>query len=104
MLNFIRSIFTDRTFGQARSSGWSKVRAEHIRQQPECQVCGKKGLIVNNPVHHIQPFWKYRERELEKSNLITLCSLHHLEWGHLFSFKSYNLEIKEWILAIKNKP
>ena len=104
MISWLRNLFEDRTFGQARSHFWNEVRKEHIKGQPECQVCGKIGKIMSNEAHHILPFWKYPNLELDPHNLITLCRTHHFEWGHFFDFKSYNKDIKEWALSVKNKP
>ncbi len=75
---------------QARSSSWRKVRKRHILQFPECAVCKKtRGMHV----HHKQPFHLHPELELEPTNLITLCSTHHLIFGHLGYWKSYNINV-----------
>lgn len=49
------------------------------------------------------------ERELDPSNLITLCSNScHIMFGHLMDFKSYNVKIKEdcaeWTTKIVDRP
>ena len=104
MWNWFEKWFGDRTFGAARSPQWSSVRKEHIRKFPECAICGKKGLLRSNEVHHILPFHLNPALELDPNNFITLCRTHHLEWGHLFNFKSFNSEIKEWANKIKTRP
>lgn len=55
-----------------RSSRWPKVRAEFIEQNPTCAACGN-GNRKQLEAHHIEPFHVNPERELDKSNLITLC-------------------------------
>lgn len=79
-----------------RSSGWSKVRREHLLAHPDCAACGKKTL-TGMQVHHIKPFNLHPELELDPKNLITLCSdpQCHLLMGHLDSFKSYNVNVIE---------
>lgn len=75
-------------FGQRRDPRWKSVRAEHLEGQPLCQACGR-GKDVE--VHHIVPFSKAPELELEPSNLITLCaSPCHLVHGHFMSWRRWN--------------
>lgn len=95
MINWLKQFLTDRTFGIARSHFWREVREEHIKNQPECQICGKKGKVISNEVHHIKPFWKHPELELERTNLVTLCRAHHFEWGHYFNWSRFNDRILE---------
>lgn len=96
-MNWLLSLFQDRTFGAQRSSKWSEVRKEHLRVEPECQVCHSRLLLA---VHHILPFHLHPELELDKNNLVTLCFRHHLELGHFFNWKKINSEIKDWIIKI----
>lgn len=76
-----------------RSSQWSSIRDNHLKQQPCCQVCGGTDKLN---VHHIQPFHITPSLELDPNNLITLCeSLNHginchLWVGHLGNFKKVN--------------
>ena len=84
------------TFGAIRSSKWSAVRREFLKQNPLCAVCGKKGTILSqNEIHHQLPFHIDKSKELEKSNLITLCRQDHFSWGHLYSWSSWNKDIEE---------
>jgi 5-methylcytosine-specific restriction endonuclease McrA len=62
-----------------RSSRWPKVRAEFVRLNPVCAACGG-GKELN--VHHIEPFHRKPELELDPGNLITLCREHHFFVGH----------------------
>lgn len=61
-------------------SRWKSISQEMRKEQPECQLCGKR---KSTEVHHIFPFMHQFEdvREeifLDKDNLICLCSdCHH---------------------------
>lgn len=77
-----------------RSSQWPKVRAAHLKKEPDCQVCGKRTDV---DVHHVVPVHVPdggRVLELEPTNLITLCSVHHLWHGHLGRWDSWNKDIR----------
>lgn len=93
-----------------RSSAWPKVRAAHLKIQPTCQVCG--GTDELN-VHHIHPVHLHPDRELDETNLITLCEgSHHLNchllFGHFQSWYSYNENVVEdcklWLEKITKRP
>ena len=103
-MNWLMSFFIDKTFGASRNSRWDDVRKKHIIEHPKCAVCGKIGKLLSNEVHHILPFWKHPELELEPTNLITLCRTHHFEWGHFFDWSSWNENIALWVGDIINKP
>ena len=84
-----------------RSNQWSKVRAEHLKKQPICQACGSKKDL---DVHHIEPVSVNPNRELDPSNLITLCSKYcHLAIGHLMDTKSWNENVIEDAKVYYNK-
>ncbi|MCR4311327.1 MAG: HNH endonuclease [Candidatus Taylorbacteria bacterium] len=80
--------------GIPRSSQWPKVRAEFLKTHPKCAVCGTTKDLA---VHHKKPYFLYPELELDSRNLITLCDglSHHLIFGHLGSYLSYNKNIDE---------
>ena len=81
-----------------RSSGWSKVRKEHIKNNPSCTVCGRDNKLE---VHHIKDFSENPELELDFRNLMTLCRNCHFSFGHLFNWKSINPEVvhdSRWFL------
>ena len=97
--------------GAKRSSQWPKVRAEFLKKNPGCAICGltdKKYIQV----HHRLPFSQDPSLELKEENLIVLCDApgreHHLNFGHLGSFRSWNSEIeidsKIWRTKIANRP
>src|SRR3990167_950476 len=101
--------FADREFGAKRSPKWPEVRGTHMKLHPECAVCGKRGTLLSpNECHHRLPFHLHPEKELDPDNLETLCRRHHLEWGHLGNFKSFNADIRkdsEWYRGkVKNRP
>jgi hypothetical protein len=97
--------------GTARSSKWPAVRRAHLKNHPRCEVCGGKKSLQ---AHHVRPFHLHPQLELDPKNLITLCEseadgcLAHLMFGHLGSFKSYNIHVREdvaiWRKKIKNRP
>ena len=66
--------------GAQRSSGWDKVRNEHIKKQPVCCGCNASSRLE---AHHIIPFHFRPDLELEPGNLITLCRDCHWNIGHL---------------------
>lgn len=114
MIRFIKRILgmgtddEDRLFGAARSSRWPKVREEHLKRQPACRVCGRKD---NLEVHHVLPVHLRPDLELVEENLLTLCEApinHHLEFGHLGAWKSYNalveLDAHAWFFKRRNRP
>jgi 5-methylcytosine-specific restriction enzyme A len=89
-----------------RASGWAKLEKEVLAEHPEgCVVCNSR---VGLNVHHIQPFHLFPALELVKSNLIVLCRIHHFWWGHLGSWKSYNIHVVDdaqiWNGKIKSRP
>ena len=75
----------------ARSSKWPALRKEHLKKQPCCQACGSDR---KPEVHHIVPFHLDPSRELDPSNLITLCDKWcHFVFGHLLDYRSWNKDV-----------
>jgi hypothetical protein len=113
LLNFLWNLFFRGRFEPLwmakipRSPEWPKVRAQHLKMEPTCQACGTK---KNLTVHHIIPFHIDMSKELDHSNLITLCEEHHCHFvfGHLDSWFSYNIHVREdaknWLEKVKNRP
>ena len=104
LYSFIRESVKNSRFSK-RSNEWPRVRKEFLKQNPECAVCGKRtGLNV----HHIVPFHIAPSKELYHSNLITLCRRHHLLFGHLGLWKSWNEDVLEdcwvWRHKLRNRP
>jgi len=78
-----------------RSSGWRRVRNEHLLKFPNCAICGGTKNCVP---HHIVPFHVDPSRELDPDNLITLCEGSfncHLFFGHLKNWTRNNSNIVE---------
>ena len=100
-------------FGQhpehPRSSHWPKVRKDYLAEHATCAGCGTDQLLE---VHHVLPFHLYPERELDPTNLITLCQtpeMHcHFRLGHLANWRSYNKNVREdaaqQLKRIKERP
>jgi 5-methylcytosine-specific restriction enzyme A len=88
-----------------RASGWRKVEDEYLKMFPGCAVCGTKVGCVG---HHVKPVHLFPEFELDTSNLVTLCPVHHFWWGHLGSWRSYNPDVRrdvaEWREKIASRP
>ena len=98
-----------KVLGAKRSSDWPRIRRNHLEIEPVCAVCKKSDELS---VHHKLPFSRYPHLELAESNLITLCEApgreHHLNYGHLGSYMSYNQNVDEdceiWAEKIKSRP
>ena len=94
----------DKLFGAKRSKDWSKTRKAWLKENPNCAVCNKPAKTP----HHKNPFHLFPKEELNLKNLITLCSIHHLHFGHLGNYASYNKNIEEdskiWNKKYKERP
>ena len=73
-----------------RSPKWSKVRKSFLKTHDRCAICGK---LKNLQVHHKKPVHLFPHLELDKNNLITLCSRHHFIFGHLENWRKFNEDI-----------
>lgn len=91
--------------GVERSPLWPKVRKQFLIDNDECAVCCTK---ENLEVHHVIPFHKRPEKELDPKNLLPMCEVHHLWFGHLGSWRSYNIRVREdsnlFKYAIQRRP
>jgi len=86
-----------------RSSKWRTVRKQHLAEFNACLACGGR---VSLEVHHLMPYQKYPELELDRNNLITLCeSKSRCHWiiGHLLNWRSYNPNAKADALTFREK-
>lgn len=102
MIEYILSFFQNRTLGAIRSPKWEEVRKRHTKSF--CEACGSKNGVLNRlNLHHIKPFHLFPELELEPSNFITLCRTCHFLFGHLRSWKSYNVTVLEDARYLLNK-
>lgn len=89
-----------------RSPGWTKIRKEHLKNNPNCAACGRNKKLE---VHHIVPVHLDPSKELDLENLITLCdSPCHFVFGHLMDYQSWNKEIisdcENYLKKIKTRP
>lgn len=81
---------------QPRSPEWPRVRAAHLKVQPDCAVCGGTEQVE---VHHIVPFHIDKTKELDPTNLITLCEKPshncHFVFGHFWNWTNSNPQVQE---------
>jgi 5-methylcytosine-specific restriction enzyme A len=90
----VKEFFQGKGF-HVRDDRWAGVEKRHLKDEPVCQYCGGSEKLQ---VHHMQPFHLFPARELDPTNLITLCEEPeldcHLMHGHLGDFKLYNPNIR----------
>ena len=72
-----------------RSPKWPALRNAYIKVHPSCIVCGKPA----EEVHHVVPVHIDPSKELDISNLCSVCSDDHLRIGHLGNFQNVNPDI-----------
>jgi len=89
-----------------RSPKWPAVRKEHIKKQPCCMACGS---CKKPEVHHIVPVHLDPSKELDPSNLITLCDKYcHFIFGHFMNYRSWNVNVvkdsSEYLESKSNRP
>lgn len=93
---FGRSSEDMETLGTPRSPGWRILRKKHLDSHPNCIVCGSSKNVVP---HHVVPFHLDPSRELDPSNLVTLCESPsfncHLFFGHLKRWDRHNPTVVE---------
>jgi 5-methylcytosine-specific restriction endonuclease McrA len=70
-----------------RSSKWTTIRTNYLRAHPVCEACGS---TIDLNIHHVIPFHIDPSKELDPTNLITLCRQHHLSIGHMCSTNKPN--------------
>ena len=84
-----------------RDPAWGRVRDAHLKMMPFCAACGETEHLQ---VHHKLPVHIDKHRELDPTNLITLCMGEnecHLSVGHNGSWRDYNERIDEVIEALR---
>ena len=79
------------TLAAPRSPGWPAVRRAHLKLHPLCAACGSASDL---DVHHVAPVHVAPARELDATNLITLCAPDHLTFGHLRNWSSWNTRVR----------
>lgn len=105
MLERILNLFgREYTCGVPRSNEWPALRRKWLKDHPTCEVCGTEDDCVP---HHVEPVHLCPSKELDESNLMTLCAPHHLLVGHLMCFRSINpdarCDAKTWRLKIAER-
>jgi len=97
LFNYIADVVSGKApLGAVRSGKWATVRKTHIKASPTCAVCGGTSKIT---VHHLVPFHIDPSKELDPTNLITLCESWnngvqcHLWFGHLGNYKDINPDV-----------
>jgi 5-methylcytosine-specific restriction protein A len=104
MISWLKNLFSNRNFGAVRSPKWPEVEKDFKILHPLCEVCGTKGTLLNQiNIHHCVPFHKDISKELDFDNLWTLCRQHHFLFGHLMSWKSWNVNVREDSANFRNK-
>lgn len=103
MFNFL---FRSKVRYAVRSSKWKNIREKHLSEHPSCAACGRSLKVE---VHHIEPVHLQPSKELDPTNLITLCdSPCHIVFGHLMDYKSWNTNViedcKRYKYQIDNRP
>lgn len=89
---------TEQVVGEPRSSQWPKVRAAWLLDHGVCEACGQKDHLN---VHHEIPFHSNPSKELDPTNMITLCTDGpghmncHLVIGHAGNYRGRNPTVRE---------
>jgi 5-methylcytosine-specific restriction endonuclease McrA len=89
MIRTLLNLFAGKPI-EARSPRWPAVRKEWLTVHNCCAACQTTTALE---VHHIEPFSKHPERELDPTNFITLCEGSrqcHLRIGHSFNWQAVN--------------
>lgn len=85
-----------RTFGAARSPQWRYVEEAFVREHPLCDYGNHKPTLLNPlNVHHVDMFSKNPERELDPTNLQSVCRFHHFYHSHFGNWKDSNPHTRE---------
>ncbi len=93
-INLLRHSFRDVGISAKRSDKWPTVEKHFREAHSTCAACGGKDRLN---VHHCMPFHLDPSKELDTTNLITLCMGEkecHLHIGHGGSFKQYNPNVR----------
>ena len=87
-----------------RSPRWPSLRKKHLETEPACVACGSR---KNLNVHHILPVHHFPTKELEPTNLVTLCENSgrncHFTFGHLGNWNSWNEDVRADAVAYREK-
>lgn len=88
-----------------RDGRWPSLRRRWLADHPLCAACGCDRDVT---AHHVDPVSWYPDRELDETNLLTLCDRCHLFVGHLGNWSSYNPEARRdadiWLRKVRSRP
>lgn len=96
MIDWLYDWWDGRTFGAARSPEWSAIQKAFVKEHPLCDY-GKHKPTLLNPlnVHHVELFSNNPARELDVTNLQSVCRFHHLYHCHFGNWKECNPHTRE---------
>ena len=84
-----------------RDPRWSTARKDYLKHHPVCVACGTKNKLE---VHHVIPVHVDKGRELDPTNMITLCQDDHLVFGHFHDWQAWNpaaaVDTKNYMLLL----
>ncbi len=87
----LRRLVDPAGLGAARSGQWPAVRRRQLAKHPDCAACGRHGTLLRpNDVHHVEAFHRRPDLELDPTNLVTLCRVHHKVFGHADDWRAIN--------------
>jgi 5-methylcytosine-specific restriction endonuclease McrA len=105
ILNVAKSLVREHiTKATTRSNAWASIRKAHLKKNPTCAACGGTQFLQ---VHHKEPFHLDPSKELDLTNLITLCMGEyecHLKIGHGDNFKAYNPTVEPDSETVRTRP
>lgn len=83
-----------------RSPKWPSLVKKIIKKSPYCAFCGETSKTTELVGHHILPYHKFPELELEESNVLVVgetCNTgnHHLLLCHFGDFRKWNPDARE---------
>lgn len=88
-----------------RSAKWPGIRRLWLKQNPSCVACGGRDGVE---AHHVVPFHLEPDRELDLTNLISLCEKGpgstncHCLVGHCGDWRAYNPMAREDALRLRS--
>jgi 5-methylcytosine-specific restriction endonuclease McrA len=91
---------SEKTSSVKRHTDWIRLEKAFLYKNPRCVICKSKQRLQ---VHHKIPLEIDRSKELELSNLVSLCERCHLFVGHLGLWNSWNPDVEKDIEIWKNK-
>lgn len=99
----ITGLAREKKKAKERSPHWATFRKAWLKENPACAGCGSKMLPQ---VHHVESFHEHPEKELLKSNVLTLCMwrLCHLHIGHKGNFEDTNENVRQDAAFVLEHP